>query len=396
MSEPAVALLHDVLAEHLASLIENAEPGHCVRVDDVSDPVAADLTERVRTLVPNAWTNVLRASPIDSVDIPPERAIEYRNRKARACLLLVPAGEGHAASSLDNAYQRLPMLDIYAEAARTLDARLTDAELREAIRPLRRHFAKQNREAWAEYVAELVSNPSLETYGRELWRLGLVPDLGPDPQERVERNRVVARSISRPGRPAASIDERLTAAGLGEGAWRGLLRRFLDERGAELANPRTWTGDIAKSRPDFFFHEWKLVESLSEGDLRSVEVEPFTRPDGTINKACKLSLGADGQLILEVPEDGSASMVVHWETDPPQVQAVAKWRLEILPPDDLRTAESEAVHSVLVAGDKRRATLKVAVDSEALLGGSRFVVVVSAVGEFGEAARARIGRAGRR
>jgi hypothetical protein len=384
MSAGGETTLLDALADELADKVAHAEPGHCVRVDDVSEDMATPLVRRMQSRITDAWVNVLRAQPTGDFDIPPEKAIELRNRKQRICLLLVPAREGHAASSLDNAYQRLPMLQMFEAASKRLENLIEDPELREALRPLRRHFATQNREAWAEYIAELVKQQTFETYGRELWRLGLVPDLGHDPHTRVERNRVAAKHISRPTRPAASIDERLTVGGLSEGAWRAPLRRFLEDRGATLANPQAWTRDIWESRPDFYFDRWPIVEISQSDVLDSVEIEPFIKADGSLNKASKLMLGGDGQLVLEVPEDGAGSLVVQWKTDPPRADAVAKWKLEVLPPADLRTEETEALHSATVAGDKRRATLKVALDEDALSAGSRFVVVVSALGEVGQ------------
>jgi hypothetical protein len=383
VSPAADDLLLNELGAQLAALIEGAEAGHCVRVDDVDGELAQPLAHQVRARVSHASVNVLRANPSGDVEIPPERAIEIRNRKTQPSLLLVPSGEGHAASSLDNAYRRMPMLDMYDAAARTLELRIDDPDLREAMRPLRRHSAGQSREAWAEYMAEIVRDQSMAAYGRELWRLGLVPDIGEEPQGRIERNRIAARALSRPSRPAASIDERLTSAGLGEGPWRGPLRRFLEERGAQLANPRGWAQDIARARPDFSFHEWKLVKP-EPGDLNLLEVRPFTKPDGSIDKVSKLTRGVDGQLILEVPDGGTAPIVIQWHTDPPQALAVARWKLEIVPPLDLRSAETEPILSTTVAGDKRRSTLKVSLDEDALTDGSRFVVVVSALGEFGE------------
>lgn len=375
--------LLDSLAETIANLVRDANPGHCVRIDDVSREHATDLATRVQVLVPSAWVHVLRGQPTAAVDIRPEKAVELRNRKLKPFLLLVPAGEGNSASSLDNSYHRVAVQDLYALTATQMENRIVDLDMRASLRPLKRSLGPQQREAWAEFLSELVMDPTSRTLGKELWRIGLIPDLGASPESRLERNRIAVRAIARPTRPSASIDDRLTDAGMSDGPWRGALRLFLDGRGASLSNSRQWTEQILTDRPDFSFDTWRLVE-VSDAGLDKIEVEPFTKTDGSVNPLSKLSLGADGQLILEIPDGGSSPIGLQWKTDPPKVAAVVKWQLEVVPPSDLRTDESGPLATLFVNGDKRRATIRVSLDEDALIEGSRFVVVVTALGEFGE------------
>lgn len=196
--------------------------------------------------------------------------------------------------------------------------KLNDSHLKDVVQRNRRWLRSQHVESWAEFLAELCAEPSMITFGRNLWRVGLVPDLGQDPDTRLERNRIATRAISRPSRPAASIDERLTVGGLQDGAWRVPLRRFFGQRGAQLANPRIWGREIAAVHPELCFERWHLAESVQE-DLVTLEVEPFSKPDGSLDKTSKLELGADGQLLLRVPENGTAPLVLKWKTDPPRV-----------------------------------------------------------------------------
>jgi hypothetical protein len=383
VTQPADQLLTEVLASRLAELVGDSEPGHCVRVDDVEESLTGVLAGSLMIKLPNVAVNVLRADPQGEFEIRPERAVELRNRKATACLLLIPAGEGHAASSLDNSFQRVPVLDVYQSIEGKLMGQLNDSHLRDVVQRNRRWLRSQHVESWAEFLAELCAEPSMTTFGRNLWRVGLVPDLGDEPENRLERNRVATRAISRPSRPAASIDERLTVGGLQEGAWRVPLRRFFAQRGAQLANPRIWGQEIAASHPELCFDGWRLAESVQE-DLVALEVEPFSKPDGSLDKTSKLELGADGQLMLRVPENGTAPLVVQWKTDPPKVSAVAQWLIEVIPPEDLRTEDSEPLATMTVKGGKRRCTVKVSVEEDSLLHGSRYVVSVKALGEHGE------------
>ena len=382
MSNP-IDLLTDLLADRLQRHMAGAEAGHCVRVDDIDSALADRLCAAVGARLPQAAVNVLRGTPNNNHDIAAERAIELRNRKERPCLLLVPAGEGHAASSLDNSFMRIPVLDVYRETESFLLERIHDDQLREVVRRNKRWLRGQHREAWAEFLAQLCASPTPRTLGANLWRVGLIPDLGNRPEERLERNRHAAHVISRPSRPAASIDERLTTAGIEEGLGRAALRRFLEQRGARLANPRYWGKEIVDHHPTLTFDQWPLAETVYV-DVEAIEVQPFIKNDGTLDKTSRLELAEGSQLILRVPTEGSAPIVVKWHTTPRRVSAVARWHLTVVPPDDLRTDETEPLASTYVAGDKERGTIRVSVDEDSLAQGSRFVVNVRALGEHGE------------
>src|SRR4051812_42454206 len=115
MTSLAEVLLTHGLANQIASQLQESEPGHCVRVDDVNADLAPDLADALSAELPQAAVRILRSDPVDPMDISAEHAIEIRNRKRVACVLIVPAGEGHAASSLDNSFKRVPVLVAYSE-----------------------------------------------------------------------------------------------------------------------------------------------------------------------------------------------------------------------------------------------------------------------------------------
>jgi DNA phosphorothioation-dependent restriction protein DptH len=379
MTSAAEDVLLEVLADQLASVMTGAEAGHCVRIDDVASDLSASLVEALRQRLPDVAVHVLRALPAAEGEIPPQKAIELRNRKQQPCLLLVPAGEGHAASSLDNSFNRLPMLDVFYRADSRLVDEMTNTALLDAVRRMRRSVSRTDREAWAEFMAAIVADPTEEAFGENLWRIGLVPDLGPDPVSRLAHNAVATQAISRPSRPAATIDDRLTAAGMKTGAWRAPLRDFLDQRGARLSRAQLWTHDIATTHRQLSFEHWPLADK-PENDLEKLEVDPFTHPDGTIVKTSKLQLGEDQQLVLTVPEDASAPIVLTWKTEPVNVAEVAKWRLEVARPSDQRKEDDEPLVSMTAPGKRKRATVKVSITEDDLADGARFVVVLTALG----------------
>lgn len=379
--EVIVNALRDELLRHMI----DSEPGHCVRVDGIDQTLAIELATSLQDpLARSVDVFVLRSDPaIKDFEIAPEKAIELRNRKIKALLLLVPAGEGHAASSLDNSFERLAAVDLFGRAER----RVLDAIPEEALRSLAARHATRlggRKEAWLGLLAELVVVPTLASFGRNLWRVDLIPDAGEDVESRLERNRRAVDAISRPSRPAASIDERLTQAGLEEGAWRGPLRQFLDQLGARLASPSLWAEELIER--ELTFDRWKLADAVHH-DLSALGVEPFLKPDGSLDTASKLRLGVDGQLLLEVPDGGPGSIVVQWRTTPPVVDTIAKWRVEVRKPEDLRDDASEPLAVMTpknTNGRLRRCTLKVEATADDLDRGTMFVVSVTPLGQNGE------------
>ncbi|MDN4489693.1 ATP-binding protein [Demequina sp. SYSU T00068] len=378
-------VLIDGLATELFRHIDGAEPGHCVRIDGVDSNLAVDLTASVHALLSDqADVLILRSQPqVEGIEIAPEKAIELRNRKHRALLLLVPAGEGHAASSLDNSFERIASADLFHRAEKAV----LDSIPVEAVRDLADRQAKRlggSKETWLRFLAELVVEPTFDSFGRNLWRVGLIPDLGDDLESRLDRNRRAVAAISRPARPAASIDERLTSAGIEEGSGRAPLRQFLDQLGAELATPTRWARRLNEG--DLTFDRWRFADTVSQ-DLQSLEVAPFRKPDGTLERSSKLKLGSDAQLLLEVAEDSGGSLVVQWKTSPAVVETVARWRIEVRQPEDLREAESEPLAVATVKntdGKVRRATVKVEATVDDLDSGNMFVASVTPLASNGE------------
>lgn len=373
------SVLVEAIADELERMLAGAVDGHCVRVDDIEEELATRLAGDLTVRAPGVDVLILRSRPGGPREVAPERAIELRNRKLRPLLLLVPLGEGSAASSLDNSFERRPALDIFTAVEGELRRRLSESPVRDAVAQLR--FARRGQaEAWAEFLSELCVAPHTETLGRNLWRIGLIPDLAPYPESRLAANALATKAISRPNRPTSSLDERFSSGGLAEGPWRGALRAFCQTQ--QLTNPHSWGRQIAELRPDLSFDRWQLAEAIKD-DLERLELEPFLLPDGRLARS-GLRLGDGGELTLEVPEGQTVSLTVAWKTHPPIVAAVHGWRLEVVPPSDLREQEPEPLAVQVVKGDKRRGTLKVALEEDALSSGNRFVVSLTAVGEHGE------------
>ncbi|GAA3448855.1 helicase HerA domain-containing protein [Dactylosporangium matsuzakiense] len=373
------------IADVLVTTLAGVRRGHCARVDDVDTEMASALADVLVKDLPDSDVHVLQQHATGPRSIDSDRAVELRNRKRSPLLLLVPAGEGHAASSLDNSFDRLPLVGLMQKAAQQFERSLRQSPVAEEIRLLRAKAAtRAGAAAWCEFLAAVSDDPTESTVGRELWRLGLVPDHGVLVKSRLEKNLKATTAIAFARRPSAAVSERLVDAGVRESKQRSFLRAFLETTGAPLSKPTRWTRLLATERDGALtFDKWPLVDDVA-ADLTALSLAPFLKADQSLDKQCKLEIGEQGQLICKVPADGEGVVVVNWTTFPPKTDAVDKWLLEVLPPDDLRGEETTPIGTAKASGERRRATVKVSATEDDLAGGSQFVVRLKALDKNGD------------
>lgn len=378
------ATLTGRIAADLRDRLSQRHDGHCVRVDDLSAEDARAVAEEIATQAPGFDVHVLSAaSPVSPREIGVDRAIELRNRKRKPLLLLVPSGTGHAASSLDNSFEPLPLIRLLKEISTALEKELSGTPAGPVVSEVRQVLGRTRKvEPWARFLGAVSADPAVATVGRELWQVGLVPDLDEAGiQGRLRRNAKAVAAISRPARPTARVIDRLLAADIKADPVRQKLQLFLERREAgELADALRWTRDIGNHHPGTLtFERWPLTESHDAG-LTEVKVAPFRKEDGTLDQRCKLRLDAeDGQLYCDVSPGQPGTVVVNWTTEPAKPSAVAAWRVEVIPPEDLRAVDTLPVAAAKVKGDKRRATVHVDVSEDDLAMSTLFVVRVQAV-----------------
>src|SRR5438067_10718401 len=97
------------------------------------------------------------------------------------------------------------------------------------IRTQTRGRLKPPPERWADYLGIVRDDPTLLTAGRELWRVGMIPDVGGEGLlERLANNRRCVLALAYPARPQTSPVERLDTVGLRHGGVRDELRSFLE------------------------------------------------------------------------------------------------------------------------------------------------------------------------
>lgn len=380
MSERLPTALTERIAARLEGRLATRLPGHCVRVDDLTAGDARAIAEQIAGHSPVFDVHVLAQDVTwPPLEIKAERAIELRNRKARPLLLLIPAGAGHAASSLDNSFEPLPLIEELREVATALERKVAATEIGRLVADVKHALGRTRQvETWARFLGELADSPTPETVGRNLWQVGLIPDHGGDGLgTRLRRNVSVIAAISRPSRPTARVIERLRAAGVKDGQLSQELQAFLEQQDAGvLADAVRWTREIGAEHPSLTFDNWILTETPN-ADLQQIKVTPFRKEDGAVDSRSKLRLDEnDGQLYCEVTEDKPGAITVRWTTEPTKTTAIASWRVEVLPPPDLREIDTAPLAATKVKGDKRQATLRVEASADDLAASALFVVRV--------------------
>lgn len=378
MTHELPAALITRIADELAKGLLNRSPGHCMRVDDFARDDARAVANELTRRSPDADVHVLSGDTVQHpAEVRVDRAIELRNREARPLLLLVPAGVGHAASSLDNSFEPLPLVSLLQAVSERLEKELGATEIGSLITSVRRALGRARRaESWARFLGTVSTAPTAGEVGRQLWQVGLVPDLGADGIEsRLQRNAKAVAAIARPSRPTASVMDRLINADVSGGEFRQRLQAFLElQEAGRLADPVSWTRMLGEHHPGkFTFEQWPTAMTQAS-ELTRIKITPFLRSNGALDSSSRLKLGEDGELYCDVTIDHPGQVHVKWATEPANPADVDSWQAEVLPPADLRSPDTSPIARTKIAGDKRKATLSVNATEDDLVTSTLFVV----------------------
>lgn len=325
-------IVADALAAALRSELSAARVGHCIRVDDLRLEDARSLCSR---LCENAsgWSAYV-LNDENGLGIRPERAVELRNRKIDRLCLLVPAGAAESAtSSLGNSFAAFDLQATLRRMRNDLLARLP-AQVREPARQalaILRGRAHPSPEQVADYLGAVLATPTLETAGAELWRIGLIPDVGGEGlEDRLPRNHESANTLIRPSRAQASTEERVASLRLRPGSVLDGLVAYL--AGRRLRDPGSWLPALAQDphRGQITFERWAFAAHTSS-DLEEVHVTPFLDRSGVVEAWSKLLQpgGAGTQPVASVGKKKKLS--VRWTTTPAKPRNLGRWRVEMIP-----------------------------------------------------------------
>lgn len=361
--------LVEAIASALATAIEPTSVGHCIRVDSLDRDDARLLAASLAGRSSSFRAVVLGDAPTDALFVSAEQAVEIRNRKTTRLCLLVPADLAESStSSLGNAFA---VYDLDAELRIFVAAAIEQlpVSIRDVVRAAavaQRGPTSPTAEDLAGYLAAVSDSPDLETIGKGLWRVGLIPDLGPDgPLMRLADNARCARLIARPSRPQMGADERVEAIGVQPGALRDQLVRFL--QGRSLRDWRTWLKELGDPAwHELSFHRWPL-ETDEPSDLEGIELAPFLGPDGTIEKWTNLLQPSGPGTEPIVTVGPQTKVTIRWKPTPRNPEGLARWRLRIVPSLDehpMKDRMAVDLPEITVAASRRTGSLSLDLDLE--------------------------------
>lgn len=368
----------EALAWRLAAAVSAAERGHCVRIDDVAEDEATRIAQLMTKAVD---PSLVRVAVLDAstggVHVDVQTAVGIRNDKSHVFALLVPPGQAHAASSLDNSFERLPLVaeldDVVVQLGKQITERWPTLPVQVLLRAAR--VPLENKLA---YLSAVLDGGDESAFAHEMWRLGLLVDdsAGPSLRANIDWNVKLVGAIVRPTTVATTLRERLSRVGVAPGTVFETvitaLTSSLDVRDSTRWTQRLFVGHGIKLGDIPRVHE-------AESDLESIEMQSFRRSGGAAEAFSKLKKTDQGALYAETSIDNPGAVGLRWKSRPAKPADVAHWLLELLPPADLRNDETASVLEMKVKGGRASAQLKLELGADDLTGGSLFVVRLTAL-----------------
>jgi DNA phosphorothioation-dependent restriction protein DptH len=381
-------LLLNSLADQIGLLMQNKLPGHCLRIDHVNPDVATEILVEMRSNKRDFEIFILASqddSKLGPDSISEQRAIKKRNLKESSLVLLVPNNQ--VADSLDNAFNRISIADLIQNSIHEFHEKLDFDQVGILINQIRRlKIHNIDQEDLAIFLGFICENPTVDAIGKELWRIGLVPDLDNDHLiDFLNVNALCVRALSQPKKPTSGFTDRLSAAGVRDGSFKDFLQFFMESKASEIALPKIWCKEIfEKYSGRLTFENWPMVDTV-DVDLVDLRIDSFREQDGKVKKSSLLSQSSEGNLFCYVAEEKPAKVKVTWKTDPGRVISIASWQVDLVPPSDLRDDSFEPTVSMKVNGSRRTATLTIDLNEADLSNLNRFVIRVRALTIDGDA-----------
>ena len=274
----------------------------------------------------------IRIPPTIALLIDTERVVEIRNRKTHKLCLFIPGGYVDAKiGSFANSFFHFGLDQAFVEIARGELEHMPE-DVRVSLRKVAlvlRLQTKVTHDRWADYVSAVAASPSLATAGKELWRVGLLPDSGEDFAERLQRNRECMITLAYSSGGQSTLAQRTESLGLRPGKVRDELVSLLRNR--RLREIDTWLPQLAAA-PCFgtvSFDTWVFDDV--ESDIESIATDPILDAEGRVKKYTKLAqpLGPGTQPTASITE--KAKVTVKWTCLPAKPSHLARWQLEVVP-----------------------------------------------------------------
>lgn len=328
--------LHGALAEQLAprlrEVLEQAGPGHRLRVTTLPEPVMRRLG---LALEDPRWTiRVLNEQPTQPYEATAATIIRLRDHAEAPVLVFFPPGPRTASEdSLDIAtFTELSLASMAQDLADVLLERVAEP-LRGKVRDVVRHLSEgrqiRHPDEQVDYLLTVLKNGgSSSAAGAAIYLFGLVPDFELFAREtgtilnRVSRNQKACEKLADVNQP---LQKRLRALNLKPDTLQQPLFHFFRLRHTE--EPRVWGQALAcdPALRQLTFDRWEFADAETDGELRLI-LDPLNLPR---QQADEVS-GADRMPVLNVTGREPLKVAFRSVPNPSQAPSWKHWRVQIL------------------------------------------------------------------
>lgn len=374
----------DAIAGHiLRSLLSEMPMGRRVRIDAIQVGLAIELANRLNVALKQEGKNfedcevvigVLGKESKDEGFISPSLAIGQRNRNKKM-LLFVPGTEAAAAQSIGaNAFESISLRNLSLELIQSVrDGLLSELSMAGPARQLVRAARDADSLDALGFYLDLERLGLHQNAGKDLWKLGLLPDLGESPWERAEKNAAIAGLLVGNNRSVLTIDDRIAQTKLAKPQMARKVASLLNQA---LNAGGGWLKTIADdANSDLTFEKWTFLDD-SSAEIQELDVLPFVI-DGKVDARCKLRLDASDVLYAK------SKVSVYWETKPSKIEGLGQWLIELVPPSSLGE-DLNVLRSVKAKSEKRMATIDIELsDEEVEALYPRYVLRITAIDQSG-------------
>ena len=379
-----------VASSALAWALKNEKSEHFALIRTVPSQLCGNLVSQIKFELENLNKNKIERTELevfelqsdkDLVDLTEsqingEKAIEKRN-KGVSCLIIAPPPPLtpplpiEIPSSILSAFEILDYLQLIQLAAQEFYMRCGRAEVEllnsfeiegwlngSSTRP-------GNTEAWLYIVAMVALGAERKEIGRELWRVGLIPDVGTDSgvgdfTKRLKRNEEIVKALGGVTK-GKTPSVRLTAVNVAltpvtTRVISILSLRVLTSAAGELG----WCKSLISD--ELTLDKWDLEPDF--GDLESLSILPFRDLTGRVTSASKLKQDDPKTFSeaifanVEFTDEGEVrkppSVQVHWETNPKNFVHSGKWRVSLVIPGAYRREDEPPLLVKIIKDRKER------------------------------------------
>lgn len=414
--------LSDALADSAISIVtSNSEVGQLILIESVPPRKCVSFVENLRQRLKSSGRHQPQSNApgleieiyvfssgkplheLSPLEVNEERATRVRN-SGKSILLVAPPGPSFP--SIGSAFENVSYRELLRRASRLMQRGSEPREpglfqtlgISEWLDGPR--VVIDNSEGWAYLVSMISYGASRTAIGAELWRIGLIPDIGTestvgDFTVRLQRNHQIVKFLGGIVQGKKLVD-RLSSAHVGLTPTTRKVLAVLETK--VLANPAGesgWCRDLCND--ELTLDKWDLEPDT--GDLESIQILPFRDLTGKVRSVTRLNQDDPKTFAealfakIDYLESGevrrSPSVVVEWETKPTRASTVGKWRVSLVVPRAYRREDQDPILVKTVKASARKQSLRLDLSAEDLpdgvFGSSLLVAIeVAAISEDDE------------